>query len=341
MKQTRRIWIGGIVFFVLITAGCSVSELISYGLMQGKGQLKVLQGAEPVDYWLQSDNLSASKKEKLKLIEDIRKYAFDSLGLQRNKNYTKMYNDEDNPALWVVSASAPFALEPMTWSFPLIGTFSYKGFFEKEKALELVAELEEDGMDVSLRTVGGWSTLGWFKDPVMASMLRRSEGDLANLIIHELSHATIFVKNDTELNENIATFIGDKGAEQFLAFRFGPDSEELSSYLLGKEDYEKFSLYWLAQAQKLDSLYKGMEPLSLAEKNSMKNQIIKEMVDGLDSVPFNRASRYANYFDELPNNNFFINFRRYRSRQSLFEEEFQDKFDGDLSAIIAHWKKSY
>lgn len=323
----------------LLAGGCSVKELLSYGLMQGKGQLKVLQGAEDLDYWLASDVLDERKKEKLRLIDEIRNYAFDSLGLSRNKNYTKMYNDEENPALWVVSASAPYALEPMTWSFPLIGSFSYKGFFDKEKALELVDELESKGMDVSLRTVGGWSTLGWFKDPVMASMLKRSEGDLANLIIHELCHATIFVKNDTELNENIATFVGDKGAEKFLHYRFGAESKELKNYLIGKEDYEQFSLYWLEQAGKLDSLYKASAHLSEEAKAERKLQTIQKMVDGLQEVPFSRPSRFENYFEELPNNNFFINFRRYRAKQSLFETEFQNDFKGELPAIIAHWKK--
>ncbi len=45
-------------------------------------------------------------------------------------------------------------------------------------------------------------------------MLNRSEGDLANLIIHEMSHATIFVKDSVDFNENLATFIGDRGAER-------------------------------------------------------------------------------------------------------------------------------
>ncbi len=341
MKMNSKIWILGVLLLGILAGGCRVRELLSYGLMQGKGQLKVLQGAEPIDYWLKKGDLDGRKKDKLRLIEEIRNFAFDSLGLSRNKNYTKMYNDEENPALWVVSASAPFALEPVTWTFPFIGTFSYKGFFDKEKALELVNQLESTGMDVSLRTVGGWSTLGWFRDPVMASMLRRSEGDLANLIIHELCHSTIFVKNDTELNENIATFVGDKGAEEFLRHRFGAESEELQNYRNGKEDYEKFSLYWLEQAQHLDSVYSTMEHLPKKEKLALKDQSIQGMVDGLKEVPFLKPARYENYFDELPNNNFFINFRRYRAKQSLFEEDFQNEFEGELRAIISYWKKMY
>ena len=330
-----------LLVLVLLVGGCKVQELVSYGLMQGRGQLKVVWGAKSLDYWLEEGDLEDAKKDKLRLVQEIRRFAFDSLGLTPNKNYTKMYNDEENPALWLVSASEPYALEPMTWSFPLIGTFSYKGFFDKERALNLVEELKGQGKDVSMRAVGGWSTLGWFRDPVMASMLRRSEGDLANLIIHELTHATIFVKNDTELNENIATFVGDRGAEMFLAYRYGKDSEELKQYLEAKDDYTTFSLYWLEQALKLDSAYQAWADWPDTQRELAKDALISSMVEGLAEVAFIDPERYANYFAQNPNNNFFINFRRYRSKQRLFDEEFEQAFNNDLPAIISHWKKLY
>ena len=118
--------------------------------------------------------------------------------------------------MWVVMACEPFALKPKEWKFPIIGSVPYKGFFKKERAEALKAELEKEGWDVMVRNPGGWSTLGWFTDPILSKMLMRSEGDLANLIIHEMSHATIFVKDSVEFNENLATFIGDRGAELFL-----------------------------------------------------------------------------------------------------------------------------
>ena len=93
-----------------------------------------------------------------------------------------------------------------------------------DKEMEL---LKEAGYDVGMRTVGGWSTLGWFKDPILSNMLNRSYGDLANLIIHELVHATIFVKDSVEFNENLASFIGDQGAKLFL-------KRKLSGYLPGR-----------------------------------------------------------------------------------------------------------
>ncbi len=92
----------------------------------------------------------------------------------------------------------------------------YKGFFNQKLAFELKDELEKEGYDVIVRNPGGWSTLGWFTDPILSKMLNRSEGDLANLIIHEMVHSTIFVKDSVEFNENLATFIGDRGAEKFL-----------------------------------------------------------------------------------------------------------------------------
>lgn len=106
--------------------------------------------------------------------------------------------------MYVVTACAPFAFQPRMWHFPVVGSFPYKGFFEKNKALAEAKKIkEEEGLEVSVRTAGGWSTLGWFKDPVLSNMLNRSEGDLANLIIHELTHGTLFVK-DSRLSMKIS-----------------------------------------------------------------------------------------------------------------------------------------
>jgi predicted aminopeptidase len=335
-----KVFILGFLGFFLVL-GFIYRDLLSYALMQGKGQWSVIRGAKPVTWWLEPGNLSPEKVEKLALIEQIRTFAFEQLGINYSDNYTTMYDDEGGNALWVISACPPFSLDPLTWSFPIVGTFSYKGFFDKQKADLFFDELKEQGLDVSMRPVAGWSTLGWFKDPVMASMLKRSEGDLANLIIHELTHGTIFVKNDTELNENIASFVGDVGAELFLANKYGVDSEELLRYKAAREDYQTFSLYWLEQSKHLEAFYDSIRAIPVEQKKELKKERIATMVAGMNEVPFNRSDAYANYFNSLPNNTFFTNFRRYRSRQGIFNEELTRDFGGDLRAFISHYKMLY
>src|SRR5690606_16862314 len=138
-----------------------------------------------------------------------------------------------------------FALKPVEWKFPLLGSFPYKGFFEYDMALKEKAKLDGDSLDTNIGVVGGWSTLGWFKDPILSNMLLRSEGDLSDLIIHELTHGTLFVKDSVDFNENLATFIGKKGARRFLKQVFGVNSKEYIQYEEGSKDSERFTSHIL------------------------------------------------------------------------------------------------
>ena len=184
VKIIKRILVGLVI--VLIGLTVTYWNLISYGLKQAKGQLHIVWNAKPVTDFLQDPAFPDSLKAKLRLIEQVRKYAIDSLGLKDTKNYKTLYDQKGEEIMWVVTASEPFELKQKEWVFPILGAVPYKGFFEKEKAIELKNELEKEGLDVSIRNPGGWSTLGWFTDPILSKMLERGEGDLINLIIHEM-----------------------------------------------------------------------------------------------------------------------------------------------------------
>jgi predicted aminopeptidase len=331
-------------FLSLMIAGLlTYRDLLVYGVAQGIGQMKIIIGAKPVSKWLSDPNLDPEIRRKLLLVNEIRNYAFDSIGLAPSKNYTTMYDQKGETSMWLVTASEPFALKAKIWKFPVLGTFSYKGYFNIDRAKKERDALDAEGWDVNIRSVGGWSTMGWFKDPILSGMLNRKDGDLANLIIHELSHSSIFVKDDADLNENIATFIGDKGAEIFLKQYYGEESGKLKAYLESKADSETFSLYILKSAQELESLYQSFDESMTEEmKLKLKNEKIQSIVDGLKAVNFFRNDLYHRYFENgLPNNTFFMGFIRYRSRQGIFEQEFQEVYGGDLRKMTQALAEKY
>jgi predicted aminopeptidase len=228
-KIIRRMFIALLVVVAALTA--IYWELVIYGIRQGKGQLNIIWNARPVEEYLQNPQFPDSLKAKLVLINEVRRYAIDSLGLKDTKNYKTLFDQKGEEIMWVVTASEPFRLKAKEWTFPILGAVPYKGFFNKQRAITLRDELQKEGWDVSIRNPGGWSTLGWFTDPILSKMLERNEGDLANLIIHEMSHATIFVKDSIDFNENLATFIGDRGAEKFLIHKYGTGSKEYERLL--------------------------------------------------------------------------------------------------------------
>ncbi len=318
-------------------------DLLVYGIRQARGQLYIINNARAVEEVLNDPNFPDSLKAKLVLIDEVRRYAIDSLGLKDTRNYKTLFDQKGQEIMWVVTACEPFKLKAKEWRFPVIGAVPYKGFFDRELAEALRDELQAEGWDVSIRNPGGWSTLGWFDDPILSKMLERSSGDLANLIIHEMSHATIFVKDSVDFNENLATFIGDRGAEQFLIATYGVESEEYIQYMNEDYDYIGFTDHMLRGAEKLDSLYNTMQDTDpIEEKLRLKEAMIREIVETLDTLTLrttrNPAARFA---DRLPNNAYFMNFVRYQGKQDVFMEEWKTRFNGDLRAYIAYLASRY
>jgi len=318
-------------------------DLVSYGARQGYGQFRIIWNARPVEEFLADPQFPDSLKARLELIAEVRKYSIDSLGLKDTENYKTMYDQKGKEVMWVVMASERFRLKPKEWVFPVVGAVPYKGFFNEKKANDLKQELKNQGWDVVVRNPGGWSTLGWFTDPILSKMLSRSEGDLANLIIHEMSHATIFVKDSVDFNENLATFIGDRGAEKFLIYKYGEHSKEYTTYMDEDKDYLKFVNHMLRGAKALDSLYNSMNPAdSEDQKLDLKEKVIRQVITSLDTLSLSLTSAPSKRFrNELPNNAYFMNFRQYQSKQDTFTDEWRVKFDGDLRAYITYLSGKY
>lgn len=328
--------------FVLIIFALVNYEMVWYGIKQGYGQMNIILNAQPIGDFLNDPEYPQEKKEKIRLVQDLRAFAFDSLGLDRNESYTSLYDQQDEPILWNVTACEPYQLQAYTWEFPILGTFSYKGFFSLEGAKEAANELKEQGYDIDIREVGGWSTLGILNDPILSEMLERSTGSLANLIIHELTHGTLYVKDGVSYNENLASFVGDYGALRFLRSTYGVESEEYLQYTNGKVDRDLFTNYTLTAAKSLDSLYKAMgEGLDITQKEAQKKSFLEGFVEGLQEVPFSNKRYYDIFSEELPNNTFFMSRLRYKGQQNQFKEEFEQQFKGDFPKYLAHLKETY
>lgn len=319
-------------------------QLLSYALSQGIGQIQIVLNAQPIESVIQDRNTPDSIRNKLQFIQEVRTFAIDSLGLNPTENYTTYYDQQNKELMWVVTAAEPFALNEKNWSFPFIGTVPYKGFFSLDNAKQEARIWKNRGLDVSIRNPGGWSTLGWFRDPVLSGMLFRSEGDLASLIIHELAHATIYVKDSSTFNENLASFIGDEGAKKFLKSKYGANTPELEKFEQEGRDYRKWVQHVLRGAGRLDSLYRSTSFFGLnhsVRELHKQNQIrlIFQKTDTLDlSESFASARRRWN---DPPNNTFFMSVIRYQARQTDFSRIFESEFTGDILQMIEFYRKNY
>jgi predicted aminopeptidase len=309
---------------------------LSYGIGQLKGQIHVLYEAVDIEEVLNSKDYPDSLKVKLRQIKEIKTFAIEGLGLKKSDNYTTIFDQKGKEILWNVSACPPFELKAHEWEFPIAGKFPYKGFFNLEKALKEEQIWKDLGMDTRVRSVSGWSTLGWFNDPILSNMLFKSEGDLANTIIHELTHQTIFIKSEVEINENLATFVGDFGTQEYLKYKYGTTDSVVYSYRSEIQQEQNFSNYVIEGAKGLDSLYAIIKGESRDEKEKKKELYIRNWVQSIDLDIFPRYSNFkVTALENLPNNTFFMSFLRYNKLQNTFEEEYQSKYKGDLKKYIS------
>lgn len=327
------------IFLILLFLFSWNYKLISYGLSQLDGQINILYNAKEITDVIKDQNFPDSLKRKLLLIQEIKAFAIDSIGLSPSNSYETVFNQEGKPILKIITACKPFELEDYTWSFPILGEVSYKGFFNNDRLQEELKSITKKGYDTNISEVTAWSTLGWFKDPVLTNFINKSDGKLANLIIHELTHGTMYVKSDVYFNENLASFIGHIGAQQFLIHKFGIDSPEHTNYLQEMSDEELLSDFVVNKSKTLDSLYQSFDrQMALNAKITLKRTFIDNFHLQLQKLPINSIKKYTPKKNKI-NNTYFQSFRRYHLNMDEFEDDY--KSFSNLSEYINYIKKKY
>ncbi|MFT6865791.1 MAG: putative aminopeptidase [Cyclobacteriaceae bacterium] len=334
----KKIWVGTITILLMLIIW--QWSFILYGINQAKGQIEVIRNAKPIDTFLEDPSFPDSLKQKLTLAKEVRIFAMNDLKLNQSDNYTTMYDQKGKTILWNLSACEPYELKAYTWYYPFLGSMPYKGFFDLEKAKLEKEKLEQLGYDARIRPVGGWSTLGILNDPILSDMLNRSDGALAEVIIHELTHATIFVKNEIEFNENLASFIGEQGAVIYLKQKHGEDHLILQEYYEESLDGKRLTAHVLKGAQILDSLYSHMAEQPDAIKKTLKEKTINEIVESIDTVSFFNQRYYGLFEKTKPNNAYFMSFMRYHSQEDTLTSIY-NQYDSDLMLMIENLKELY
>ena len=330
-----------ILILILLLSNC---KIVFYGIEQGIGQLKLIHNSVPIEEAVEDSIFADSLTEKLLLIEEIKRYAIDSIGLKESKNYTTVYNQKGKPIVWIIYATPRYIMKAHLWKYPVVGELPYIGFFKKHKAKKEIEKFEADGFDVRVGTVSAWSTLGYFKDPILSNVLYKSEGEIAELIIHELTHVTLFVKGEAQFNENLATFVGVTGAKKFLISKYGKNSKQYNEYIEILHDSEILANYFLKGGQKLDSLYNTFadetsEKIKEKQKKVLINNIIRS-IDSLELFDKTLPEKFQKNIDKL-NNAFFIGYIMYYTDVSALKNEYNQNFDQNLKKYMSYLCEKY
>jgi predicted aminopeptidase len=192
-------------------SGCYAGYLLRGAYEQGK----ILAGREKITEILDNSAASPEEQRKLRLVLHARTFA-QTIGLKPGESFTTFSRVDKDTLAWVVVGSKKDSFQLYTWWFPIVGTVPYKGFFDKADADEQAAWLEVNGYEASVRGTEAFSTLGWFNDPVLSTTLHNPPERIANTVIHESVHATVWIPNNVAFNESLANFVGSEGAAQYF-----------------------------------------------------------------------------------------------------------------------------
>ena len=329
-RNLSRLLVG--LSFLIFLNGCE----IRYYLHLINGQTRILLGRQSIEELLADPNLERDIRKKFEFVQAVLAFACDDVGLATSSNFTYFFDTKGEAVGWNTGASPPDRFEPYLWDFPIVGKLPYKGFFDKEYGRRERDRLQKLGLDAVLSPISAYSTLGFFSDPVFSPMLDYPEDRLADLILHELTHATIYAESWVDFNESLATFVGKSGSLDFLTERYGPNTELIEQVRQRRDDEARFSRFMNRVINSLDSLYtSGLPRDSVLTKR-------EEIFEGAKKLYQSMRGEFFNYnFDGFLqwkiNNARLLSYRRYHRNTEVFKRIHASK-NGDLNKAMQVFK---
>lgn len=305
---------------LLVCAAASACSTLSYYAHVTRGEVGLLASRRPAAAIVDDPRADATLRTRLRQALAARAFASDHLLLPRNRSYTS-YVELGRPYVtWSVFAAPEFSVEPVTHCFPFAGCVAYLGFFDHARAERSAGRLAGQGNDTAVEGVAAYSTLGWFADPILSSMLRWSDDELDGVIFHELAHQKLYVKDDTAFNESYASFVQEEGLRQWRASRGLPAAGAHA------EAHEKaFTQLVLDLRDRLRTLY--AQPSSAEAMRAAKRveiEAFRERYKTLRDGAWSGDRRYDRWVDAPINNARLVPFGLYDRWVDAFARIFRN-----------------
>lgn len=228
-----------------------------YTLQAVRGQLEVLGARRPLEEVRADPATDARTARALAVAAEARDHARAALGLDSGSYRSFVRLPREWP-VWNLVVAPELSGEPRRQCFVLIGCLAYRGFFAEADARAAAAAARARGDDAFVAPVPAYSTLGWFDDPVLWSMLRWDEATLAGMIAHELAHEALYLGDDTAFDEAFAEVVGDAVVRRMFA---APDrAAALAAWEAQRERGARRTALLLAARHDLAALYSRAIP---------------------------------------------------------------------------------
>lgn len=322
-----------------LAAGCWACSPI-YVMKAGLAEMRILRARRPIPEVLADSGVDAATRAKLELVLEARAYAAEELGIDVGDSYTSYTRLESDTLALVLSAAHKDRLVSRTWWFPVVGHVPYKGFFSEADARGEQERLEREGFDTYLRPTAAFSTLGWFDDPVLSTLLDGDDIEVVATVLHELSHQHLFVPGEVGFNESFATFAGRVGAAGLFCSRSreggpGPDMEACAESVARWRDHQRFSVFVDELVADLEDVYAD-QATSPETKLERREEVFAAALRRFDAriAPSFEALTFGGFRQRPLNNATLLASVRYYHRLPDFEA-FLEAHGSDLRAALA------
>jgi predicted aminopeptidase len=324
MKTRARV--GLLLLCLLSLSACSS---LGYYSQAVSGHLKLMWARQPIDSLLADDDTAPELRQKLQTLIEAREFASRQLLLPDNDSYSTYVETGRAAVTWNVVAAGEFSLQARTWCFPVAGCVNYRGYFDKGDADSYAALLAGKNHDVVVGGAAAYSTLGWFDDPIVDTMLRGGEIHYVGTLFHELAHQLLYVKDDSNFNEAFASFVEQAGVRKWLEER--GQSERIAAYDAALTRVEEFGNLLRRTRDALEQLYERdlAEEQMRLEKQAVFDRMRSDYEDLKRS--WDGYAGYDNWFSRDLNNARLVAVATYRryvpAFQAMFDEAGRDMVD--------------
>ncbi len=281
-KTKRKLTLSGLVIIsvaILLFATLGSCQ-ISYLTQAMAGHFRIMHSRKSIEKILKTNQLSIESQKKLKLVLEIHEYAIRELSLPDNKSYTVYAEIEDQYPGWNVYCAPKLSIEPKTWCYPIAGCVVYHGYFKKEKAFEFAEKMKQEGYDVYVSPFTAYSTLGWYKDPILSTHLTYDSLRLAGLIIHELAHQKFYVSGDSQVSEGFAVTVERAGVLSWLR-SLGRD-DQITEAIRKWDENDQIVKRLLKTRNELNAIYLSTQNATsmLHKKDSIMHELERDLFQG-------------------------------------------------------------
>ncbi|MEX2365570.1 MAG: aminopeptidase [Pseudohongiellaceae bacterium] len=315
----------------------SACETVSYYGQAVSGQLQILGQRRQIESLIADNRTDPGLKARLSRVLEIRQFAETGLGLPLEKTFSSYVELQRPYVVWNVFATPEFSMQPLQWCYPIAGCVSYRGYFREPAALRFAAGLADENHDTYVAGVAAYSTLGWFSDPVLSTVINREDYQLASLIFHELAHQLLYIPGDTAFNESFATALAQEGLKRWLE-HCGLDTDASTAILERVQaDYDRrqeFVSLVQETATELEQLYRSDKPAP--EMRKAKQAVLDRLRSRYQQVKsaWGGYDGYDNWFSGDINNARINTVSTYFSLVPAFNALLAEE-QGDLPAFYA------